>query len=133
MKMKLEPGARLGDYEVLSPLGTGGMGEVYRAMDLKLGRDVAIKVLRQEFSSDRERLSRFEREARSASAPAGSKVQSIRANTQASRGQAARPHTESLPTWSRRAASDPLANVVEVVRTRSTGRSFEKAERPVYY
>ena len=68
MKMKLEPGIRLGDYEVISPLGTGGMGEVYRAKDLKLGRDVAIKVLRQEFSSDRERLSRFEREARSASA-----------------------------------------------------------------
>jgi predicted ATPase/serine/threonine protein kinase len=66
--MKLEPGTRLGDYEVVSPLGTGGMGEVYRAKDLKLGRDVAIKILRHEFSSDRERLSRFEREARSASA-----------------------------------------------------------------
>lgn len=68
MKMKLESGTRFGDYEVISPIGTGGMGEVYRAKDLKLGRDVAVKVLRHEFSSDRERLSRFEREARSASA-----------------------------------------------------------------
>ncbi len=66
--MKLESGTRFGDYEVISPIGTGDMGEVYRAKDLKLGRDVAVKVLRQEFSSDRERLSRFEREARSASA-----------------------------------------------------------------
>jgi predicted ATPase len=66
--MTIAAGSRLGPYEILSPLGAGGMGEVYRARDTRLGRDVAIKVLPETLSSDRERLSRFEREARSASA-----------------------------------------------------------------
>ncbi len=65
--MALGPGKRLGAYEILSPLGAGGMGEVYRARHLKLGRDVAIKVLPDELASDPERLQRFEREARTAS------------------------------------------------------------------
>jgi Tol biopolymer transport system component len=58
----------LGPYEVLAPIGAGGMGEVYRARDTRLGREVAIKVLPSELSSDPDRLSRFEQEARSASA-----------------------------------------------------------------
>ena len=62
--MVLESGSRLGHYEILEPLGVGGMGEVYRARDTKLGRDVAIKVLPEGFSRDKERLARFEREAR---------------------------------------------------------------------
>jgi eukaryotic-like serine/threonine-protein kinase len=66
--MTLAAGRRLGPYEVLSPLGAGGMGEVYKARDTRLGRLVAIKVLPAEVASDRERRSRFEREARSASA-----------------------------------------------------------------
>ena len=66
--MSLQPGTRLGNYEVLSELGSGGMGEVYKAKDLKLGRDVAIKVLPQEMASDASRLRRFEQEARAASA-----------------------------------------------------------------
>jgi Tol biopolymer transport system component len=66
--MPLEPGARLGPYEVLAPLGAGGMGEVYRARDPRLGRDVAIKVLPEALRSDPERLRRFEQEARAASA-----------------------------------------------------------------
>ena len=61
-------GARLGPYEILSPLGAGGMGEVYRAKDDRLGREVAIKVLSAELSLDASRLKRFEAEARSASA-----------------------------------------------------------------
>jgi hypothetical protein len=62
--MSLGPGARLGPYDVLSLLGSGGMGEVYRARDTQLDRDVAIKILPEAFASDPDRLARFEREAR---------------------------------------------------------------------
>ncbi len=64
----LKPGAQLGPYEIIAALGKGGMGEVYRARDPRLGREVAIKVLPMAFSSDADRLRRFEQEARSASA-----------------------------------------------------------------
>src|SRR5215470_12333900 len=62
--MALSPGTKLGHYEILAPLGAGGMGEVYRARDPHLGRDVAIKILPAIFSGDPGRLARFEREAR---------------------------------------------------------------------
>ena len=62
--MDLSGGTRLGSYEIQAPLGAGGMGEVYRARDTKLRRDVAIKILPEIFTSDKERLARFEREAR---------------------------------------------------------------------
>ena len=66
--MSLAPGTHLGPYEIVSLLGTGGMGEVYRARDPRLGRDVAIKVLPSAFADDAERLRRFEQEARAAAA-----------------------------------------------------------------
>src|SRR5262245_53104642 len=62
--MALAPGSRVGAYEVIAPIGRGGMGEVYRARDLRLQREVAIKALPEEFQRDSERLARFEREAR---------------------------------------------------------------------
>jgi WD40 repeat protein len=62
--MVLVPGSKLGRYEIVSAIGAGGMGEVYRARDLQLGRDVAIKVLSTDISLDKERLQRFEQEAR---------------------------------------------------------------------
>ncbi len=61
--MTLSPGTRLGPYEIVSPLGAGGMGEVFRARDTKLNRDVAIKVLPAAFAQDSERVARFRREA----------------------------------------------------------------------
>src|SRR5262245_14567845 len=66
--MTLAPGERLGAYEVLSSLGAGGMGEVYRGRDTRLGREVALKVLPAELAREKERLARFEQEARAASA-----------------------------------------------------------------
>ena len=61
--MPIAAGTRLGPYEVVGQLGAGGMGEVYRARDTRLNRDVAIKVLPPAFASDVDRLARFEREA----------------------------------------------------------------------
>ena len=61
--MRLAPGTRLGTYEVTAQIGEGGMGEVYRARDTKLNRDVALKVLPESFATDPDRLARFQREA----------------------------------------------------------------------
>ena len=61
--MSLTPGARFGHFEILTPLGAGGMGEVFRARDLTLNRDVALKVLPEAFAADPDRLERFQREA----------------------------------------------------------------------
>src|SRR6266705_4624694 len=61
--MSLPSGARLGAYEILDPLGAGGMGEVYRARDTKLRREVAIKILPEALAADPDRVARFQREA----------------------------------------------------------------------
>ena len=62
--MRLTPGTRLGPYEVLSTLGTGGMAEVYRARDTRLGRDIALKVVNEALAGNNELVRRFEQEAR---------------------------------------------------------------------
>src|SRR5262245_4600797 len=66
--MALSPGTRLGAYEIVGLLGAGGMGDVYRAHDPRLGRDVALKRVREAFADDPDRLARFEREARAVAA-----------------------------------------------------------------
>ncbi len=66
--MALASGSRLGSYEILTKLGEGGMGEVYRARDSRLGREVALKVLPPEVTNDPGRLERFDREARAIAA-----------------------------------------------------------------
>ena len=67
--MALAPGVRLGPYEIVSALGAGGMGEVWRARDTKLGREVAIKALPEAFAADPELKQRFERVSSAASKP----------------------------------------------------------------
>ena len=62
--MSLSPGDKLAHYEILEPIGKGVQGEVYRARDGKLGREVAIKVLPEEFAENEERVARFKREAK---------------------------------------------------------------------
>src|SRR5215470_8246067 len=64
----LSAGTRAGPYEILSALGAGGMGEVYRARDTRLGRDIALKVLPESFANESDRLHRFEQEARAVAA-----------------------------------------------------------------
>jgi len=66
--MTLAPGTELGRYEIRSKIGEGGMGEVYRAFDPKIGREVAIKVLPAELAANKERVARFEQEAQAAGA-----------------------------------------------------------------
>src|SRR5580692_4585327 len=66
--MALTSGTKLGPYEIVSPLGAGGMGEVYRARDARLGRDVALKIMPESFARDADRLRRFEQEARAVAA-----------------------------------------------------------------
>ena len=90
--MALTPGTKLGPYEIQSPLGSGGMGEVYRARDTRLERDVAIKVLPQSFAGDADRLRRFEQEARSCCGAESSQ------HPRRLRHRAAR---RDRPTWSR--------------------------------
>jgi serine/threonine protein kinase len=66
--LAIKTGTRIGSYEIVSPLGSGGMGEVWRAHDTRIDRDVAIKVLPEELAADADRLARFELEARAAGA-----------------------------------------------------------------
>src|SRR5579859_657569 len=75
--MILTPGTRLGSYEILAPIGAGGMGEVYKARDLRLEREVAIKVLPEQFARDADALLRFEREAKAVAALSHSNILSI--------------------------------------------------------
>ena len=75
--MTLQPGTRIGSYEILAPLGAGGMGEVYRARDGKLDRDVAVKVLPAHLTADPDSLARFEREAKAVAALSHPNILSI--------------------------------------------------------
>jgi serine/threonine protein kinase/tetratricopeptide (TPR) repeat protein len=90
--MSLRSGIKLGPYEILSLLGAGGMGEVYRAKDTRLGREVAVKVLPAEFAADPERLRRFEQEARAAAALNHSNILVLH-----DLGSAIPPHAPGLP------------------------------------
>ena len=77
--MTLASGTRLGPYEIVTPLGAGGMGEVYRARDRKLDRDVAVKVLPESVATDPDTLARFEREAKAVTGEFHERLEAVKA------------------------------------------------------
>ena len=106
--MTLTTGTSLGSYEILAPLGAGGMGEVYRAKDTRLDREVAIKVLPEAFSRDPERLARFEREAKVLASLNHSNIAAIYGFEEADQ----KVLTFSLWSWSRVRRSRNDSNLV---------------------
>src|SRR5436190_9670161 len=107
--MTLAAGMRLGPYEVLAPLGAGGMGEVYRARDTRLDRDVAIKVLPDLFATDSDRLARFEREARTLAALNHPNIAHIHGLEDSGGARALVMELVEGPTLADRIAQGPLA------------------------
>jgi serine/threonine-protein kinase len=107
--MPLAAGTRLGPYEIVAPLGAGGMGEVYRARDPRLAREVAIKVLPEALSFDAERLARFEREARLLAALSHAGIASIFGVEEAAGSRALVMELVEGPTLAERIEQGPLA------------------------
>jgi eukaryotic-like serine/threonine-protein kinase len=99
--MRLAPASRLGPYEVLAALGAGGMGEVYRARDTRLNRDVAIKVLPAERLADEHRRGRFHQEARALSSLNHPHIVTIH--------ESSRPATSTSSSWSSCAAAASIS------------------------
>ena len=116
--MHLEPGRRLGPYEVLSALGAGGMGEVYRARDTKLDRDVALKVLPEAFTADPERLARFAREAKVLASLSHPNIAGIHGLEEADGTRALVLELVEGPTLAERIAQGPipLEEALEIAR-----------------
>src|SRR5262245_39913257 len=107
--MTLTAGDRFGPYEVLSALGAGGMGEVYRARDTRLERDVAIKVLPETFTSDRDRVARFQREAKVLASLSHPNIAVIYGIEDASASHALVMELVEGPTLADRIAQGPIA------------------------
>ena len=135
--MGLAAGTRLGPYEIVAPLGAGGMGEVYRARDARLGRDVAIKVLPPDVAQDADRRARFEREARAVAALSHPNILALydigvdrRSNSSSSRNcSRARP----LRRAPRRRRACRFARRVEIAvadRARARGRARQRHRAP---
>jgi len=123
--LSLATGARLGPYEIVAPIGAGGMGEVYRARDARLGRDVAIKVLPAAFAEDAERLARFEREARLLAALNHSNIAHVYGFETASVVEGRRAHSWRWSSWRGR-----LAERLKRGRSPSTRRSPSPDKSP---
>src|SRR5262245_17015617 len=104
----LDPGARFGSYTIISLLGEGGMGVVYRARDAALNRDVAIKVLRPDVSADADRLTRFRREAQILASLNQSNIAAIYGFTEGAGGNALVLELVDGPTLADRIAAGPI-------------------------
>ena len=121
--MPLDNGhARLGPYEILAPLGAGGMGEVYRARDGKLNREVAIKVLPELFAADADRLARFQREAQLLASLNHPHIAAIYGLEESGRRA-----TRSCWSWSR---GRRWPSGSRAARSRSTRRSASRGRSP---
>ncbi len=107
--MSLAPGTKLGHYQIVAPLGAGGMGEVYRARDSKLNRDVALKLLPAEVAGDRERLTRFDREAQILASLNHPNISAIHGVEDTTQGPALVLELVEGPTLKDRLAGKPLS------------------------
>ncbi len=125
--MPLSTGDRIGPYEVIGPLGAGGMGEVYRARDPRLGRDVALKVLPDALTLDPERMARFEREARLLAALSHSGIASIFGVEEAGRGRALVMELVEGPTLDERLAQGPIHHEDALPIARQLSEALEYA------
>ena len=121
--MPLEPAARFGPYEIGSPIGKGGMGEVYRARDTRLNRDVAIKVLPDAFAADPDRLARFEREAQLLAALNHPRIATIYGLEEKAGVSALAMELVEGPTLAERLVSGPI----EVPETLALARDIAEA------
>jgi hypothetical protein len=123
----LSPGTRLGPYEVVGPLGEGGMGQVYRARDPRLGRDVAVKVLPTEFASDADRLARFQREAQALAALNHPHIAAIYGVEESAGQRALVLELVDGPSLAERIASGPIALAEALVIARQIAEALEAA------
>src|SRR6516162_694400 len=106
--MPLAPGTKLGPYEIVGPLGAGGMGEVYRAKDTKLKREVALKVLPELFANDEQRMLRFAHEAEVLASLNHPNIAHIHGLEEASGGRALVMELVEGPTLAERISQGPL-------------------------
>ena len=125
--MPLTPGTRLGPYEIVAPLGAGGMGEVHRARDPRLGREVAIKVLPDAVALDPERLARFEREARLLAALSHAGIAAIYGVEEAGGSRALVMELVEGPTLAERIAQGPIADADALPIARQLAEALEYA------
>jgi serine/threonine protein kinase len=129
--MPLTPGVRLGVYEVLGLIGAGGMGEVYRARDTRLGRDVALKILPELFASDVDRLARFQREAQVLASLNHPNIAAIYGLEEADGIRALVLELVEGPTLADRIAQAPAARATSESASRGAGASGGGAPRAV--
>jgi serine/threonine protein kinase len=125
--MSLSAGIRVGAYEVVAPLGAGGMGEVYRVRDAKLGRDVALKVLPEAFACDYERMVRFQREAKVLASLNHPNIASIYGLEDSGPTQALVMELVEGPTLADRIKSGPLSIDEAVLIARQIAEGLEYA------
>ena len=127
--MALTPGSRLGPYQVLSAIGAGGMGEVYRARDTKLDRDVAIKVLPELFVADADRVARFTREAKTLAALSHPNIAAIHGLEESNGVSALVLELVEGPTLADRIARGPIPFDEALPIARQIAEALEAAAR----